>query len=241
MKIKKFLLPIFLLLSMMVGCKEVLISDLNETDANEVLQTLLIRGIDAKKERANKNGFEVLVEHKDLVRSLEILKEHSLPREKFQSLGSIFSNQNMISSQTEELARLSFAISQELSATFSRIDGVLDARVHVVLVQHDQASNITTAPSAAVFIRHIETSPIVNMISGIKETVARSVPGLTLDRVSVLTEVFKENFIKPTIIEQKWYEKSYVIAILGIFSLITILGLIFIIFYIKGFRFIKKV
>ncbi len=241
MKIKKFLLSICLFISLISGCKEVLISDLSESDANEVLQTLLIRGIDAKKERANKNGFEVLVEDKDFIRALEILKEHSLPREKFQSLGSIFSNQNMISSQTEELARLSYAISQELSATFSRIDGVLDARVHVVLVQHDQASNITTAPSAAVFIRHIESSPIINMISGIKETVARSVPGLTLDRVSVLTEVFKENVIKPTLVEEKWYENVYIVVSISIFSFIFILLSIFTIFYIKGFRFIKKV
>lgn len=49
---------------------------------------------------------------------------------------------------------MAYAISQELSDTFSRIDGVLTARVHVVLGGTDQATDTRTLPSAAVFLRH---------------------------------------------------------------------------------------
>lgn len=62
-----------------------------------------------------------------LVQSLEILKENNLPRADYENLGKVFSGQGMISSASEEQARMAYAISQELSDTFSRIDGVLTA------------------------------------------------------------------------------------------------------------------
>ena len=110
---------------------------------------VLKRGVSADKVATGKTGFTIEVEEEDMVRALEIIKENSLPRAQFQSLGTVFSGQGMIASQTEEQARLAFALSQELSASFSKIAGVIDARVHVVLVQHDQASGLTTPPSAA--------------------------------------------------------------------------------------------
>jgi type III secretion protein J len=177
------------------GCRENLYSGLSEADANEMVFVLLNRGIDAKKVSQGKTGFAVTVEEEHFVRSLEIIKEHSLPREKFQSLGTVFSGSGMISSQLEEQSRLAYAISQELSGTFSRIDGVLDARVHVVLMHNEQGTGLTTPPSASVFIRHVADSPVVDMVSGIRETAAKAVPGLAISNVSVVLEPFKENII----------------------------------------------
>ena len=158
----------------LTACNETLYSNLSEAEANEMLVTLLKRGIAAQKTPGS-DGFSIEVPKEDLILSLEIVKEHSLPRAQFASLGTVFSGQGMIASQTEEQARLAFAISQELSATFSKIDGVLDARVHVVLVQHEQSSGLTTPPSAAIFIRHTKDSPVTEMISGIKDTAANGV------------------------------------------------------------------
>ena len=220
---------IFLSALLLCGCREALYSNLSESDANEMLATLLQRGIEAKKVTSGKEGYAIEVESDDLIRSLEIIKEHSLPRAQFQSLGTVFSGQGMISSQTEEQSRLAFALAQELSATFSKIDGVLDARVHVVLVQHEQASGVTTPPSAAVFIRHTKGSPVVDMISGIKDTTARSVPGLTHDRVAVMTEAFEEEVFPVSIPKTKWYEGTvgYTLSALGglLVALALILGL----------------
>ena len=68
------------------GCKENLYSGLTEDDANEMLITLLKRGVNASKVNEGKNGFSIVVEQEDLIRSLEIVKENSLPKMKFQSL-----------------------------------------------------------------------------------------------------------------------------------------------------------
>lgn len=197
---------VLIVLVALTGCKEQLYSQMDEAEANEMLVTLLKRGVEAQKVAAGKTGFNIMVEKEDLIRALEIIKEHSLPREQFQSLGTVFSGQGMIASQTEEQARLGFAISEELANTFSKIDGVLNARVHIVLVHHDQASGLTTPPSAAVFIRHTKDSPVSGMIAGIKDTAAKAVPGLNIDNVSVMTELFQESILAPRLKVPKWYE-----------------------------------
>lgn len=197
------------------GCRENVYSGVSEDDANEMVSALLRRGIDAQKVSEGKGAFSVKVEHEDLVRSVDILKENSLPRATYQSLGTVFTGQAMISSQLEEQARLAYALSEELSVTFARIDGVLDSRVHVTLVQHEQSSGITTPPSAAVFLRHTPDSPAVRMESDIRQTASRAVPGLTPDRVSVMYEEFREKVIPPAVHKAKWYERPYAIGLLS--------------------------
>ncbi len=195
MRISPAVLAFILAPALLAGCRESLYSGMSEADANEMVYVLLNRGVDARKENAGKAGFFVTVDGENLIRSLEIIKEHSLPRTKFQSLGTVFSGQGMISSQLEEQSRLAFALSQELSSTFSRIDGVLDARVHVVLMHNEQGTGLTTPPSASVFIRHTKDSPVPDMVGGIRETTARAVPGLSIEKVSVVLESFQENIV----------------------------------------------
>ena len=62
-------------------------------------------------------------------------------------------------------------------------------------MHNEQGTGLTTPPSASVFIRHIKDSPVVDMISGIRETTARAVPGLDISNVSVVLETFKENVV----------------------------------------------
>ena len=146
-------LPFLLVLSLcaaLLGCQVEVYRGLTEAQVNTMLSTLLKRGIRAEKTAAGKAGFTLSVDEEQLVQSLEILKENNLPRADYENLGKVFSGQGMISSASEEQARMAYAISQELSDTFSRIDGVLTARVHVVLGGTDQATDTRTLPSAAV-------------------------------------------------------------------------------------------
>ena len=103
----------------------------------------------------------------------------------------------MISSTSEVQARMSYALSQELADTLSRIDGVLTARVHVVLGVNDKVNNITIAPSAAVFLRHTLDSPVVNLVPEIRELVAGAVASLKYDNVSVMLVPVRESVTVP--------------------------------------------
>ena len=180
----------------LAGCKAEIYQGLSEGQANSMLSLLLKYGISAEKQ-ATKTGFTLSVDDKRIVQALEILRENSLPREEFQSLGKVFSAQGMISSATEEQARLAYALSQELSDTFSRIDGVLTARVHVVLGNTDLASGKATPPSVAVFLRHNPDSQATRLVSSIRELAANAVPGLRQDGVSVMLVPVRDTISVP--------------------------------------------
>lgn len=218
---------------MITGCREVMYSNLSEEDANELLAVLLERNIDATKVNEGKQGYKVEVDKDDFVNALAIAKDHALPKTRYQDIGSIFTGQGLISSQTEERTRLSYAISQELSNTLQRIDGVLDARVHVVLSEYDQMSGRTTLPSAAVYIRHTPDSPVPNMIVGIKETVARSVPALDVANVSVMEESYVPNVIAPVIKKRTNYAEITLTWLAALIPLIAGAGFLL---YFKGYR-----
>ena len=191
---------LFLLLSLLLllaGCKVEMYSGLSEDQANQMLSTLLRRGIEAEKQAAGKNGYTLLVDDDQLVRALQILKENSLPREAFKNLGEVFAGDGMISSTSEVQARMSYALSQELADTLSRIDGVLTARVHVVLGGTDQATDTRTLPSAAVFLRHTPDSPVVNLVAKIRELTSKAVPDLDYERVSVMLVPVREQVSVP--------------------------------------------
>lgn len=185
---RRWLRPLvaFLLCVLLCGCQVEVYRGLTEGQVNVMLSTLLKRGIKAEKIAAGKAGFSLAVDERQLVQTLEILNENNLPRPAYDNLGKIFSGQGMISSASEEQARLAYAISQELSDTFSRIDGVLTSRVHVVLGGTDEGGENRILPSAAVFLRHNPDSPVVNLVPKIRELAAKAVPDLDYERVSVM-------------------------------------------------------
>ena len=209
----------------LTACQVEVHTGLSEEQANLMLGTLLKRGITVTKENKGKNGFALLVEEAQLVQALDILRENGLPHDTFQSLGDVFKGQGMISSPSEEDARLAFAISQELSATFASIDGVLSARVHVVLGKVDEAVNLRIPPSVGVFIRHNPESVVVTMTSKIRELAAHAVPGLTMENVAVMMTPVRETVTVPPPVSTRWQEKHLVPALFGVLALGIGLGM----------------
>lgn len=205
---------LILAILLMAGCQTELYSGLGEEEANRMLSTLLERGIDAEKVAKGKNGFNILVDNQDVVRSLDILAANGLPWPKYETLGQVFSGQGMISSPLEEQSRLSFALAQELAETFSHIDGVLTARAHVVLAAHDQTTGQTTPASASIFLRHTPDSQVVNMTAKIKEISAQSVPGLAFDKVSVMLVPVRSEVILSEVTPQAWATRPLPLALM---------------------------
>lgn len=79
-----------------------------------------------------------------------------------------------------------YGLSQGLSETISDIDGVLSARVHIVLPENDPLRQNLVPSSASVFIRHKAAAPMADLIPQVKMLVANGVAGLAYDNVSVV-------------------------------------------------------
>lgn len=186
---------------MLAGCKTEVYRGLTESQANAMMAVLLKNGIEPEK-TADKEGYAIAVESDRVTQTLELMRENNLPRSEFDTMGDVFAAKGMISSATEEKARMTYALSQELSDTFSRIDGVLTARVHVVLQNEDLATGKTTPASAAVFLRHTPDSQAPGLVARIRELAANAVPGLSPDRVSVMLVPVRETITVPMLEEE---------------------------------------
>ena len=101
-------------------------------------------------------------------------------------MGQVFKKDGLVSSPTQERAQMIFALSQELSRTVSEIDGVLSARVHLVLPENDPLRQQLVPSSASVFIRHRSNAAVGNLVPQVKMLVANGVAGLSYDKVSVI-------------------------------------------------------
>ena len=135
------------------GSRVELYAGATESEANEMLVVLLDAGLNAEK-AATKAGVSISVDSGQVAQALEILRSRGLPRESFAGMGQIFQKEGLVSSPLEERARYIYALSQELANTFSQMDGVLVARVHVVLPERGGVGESTMPSTAAVFIKH---------------------------------------------------------------------------------------
>lgn len=178
------------------GCKSEVYQGLSENQANAMMAVLMKHGIVPEK-TSDKTGYTLAVENDQIVQTLDLMRENNLPRADYENMGQIFAAKGMISSSTEEQARLTYALSQELTETFSQIDGVLTARVHVVLGAQDLATGKETPPSAAVFLRHTPDSQVTHLVPRVRELAANAVPGLKQDNVSVMLVAVRETSTAP--------------------------------------------
>ncbi|MBK3666666.1 type III secretion inner membrane ring lipoprotein SctJ [Bradyrhizobium diazoefficiens] len=177
------LLPLLLLL---IGCKADLYTKVQEREANEMLAVLLRNGVDSARVAAKDGTSTIQVEQSQIAFSIDLLNSEGLPHHTFKSLGEVFSGTGLIASPTEERARYVYALSEELSRTISDIDGVLSARVHVVLPKNDLLRRDATPSSASVFIRHDSKADLSILQPQIKMLVANSIEGLSYDKVAVV-------------------------------------------------------
>lgn len=161
-----------------------LFSSASEGEANEVLSVLLDAGMNAAK-NITKTGVAVSVEGHDVARALDILRTRGLPRDRFDGMGQIFRKEGLVSSPLEERARYVYALSQELAGTLTQMDGVVTARVHVVLPERGGVGEDATPSTAAVFIKHQLGYNLDALQPQIRKLVTHAIPGLTEDRVSI--------------------------------------------------------
>jgi len=169
----------------LAGCKEAVYTKLSQRDANDVLLTLLQGGVDAEKRGADGKSFSVWVPESKMATSIELLQAAGEPPRHYANLGEIFAQKGLVSSPRQERARFIFGLEQELDETLSQIDGVLVARVQIVLPNNDPLAVKTKPASASVFLKYRADVNMQVVVPEVKDLVVRSVQGLSADRVAV--------------------------------------------------------
>jgi type III secretion protein J len=200
---------------LLAGCENELYSKISEQEANEMVAALAESGIHSSKSSADGKTWSVTVPDSDTAASLEILRVRGLPRDRFQSLGDVFKKEGLVSSPSEERIRFIYAMSQELSNTLSQIDGVVTARVHVVIPSNDPLAERVIPASASVFIKHRPELNTQLVTPAIKNLVFRSIEGLNYDDISVS---FFVSDAPPASVSRNeaWYSSTWFALLVGI-------------------------
>lgn len=182
-RLRRFLiLPLVLFLA---ACQTEIYSELPEREVNEMMSVLLDAGVQATK-TVGQEGFSLTVDSSSVQRALEVLSANGLPRGSRESIGQVFAKSGIVSSPFEERVRYVYALSEEVAQTLQEIDGVLVARVHIVMPEAPALGETAKPSSAAVFIRTREGYDLEYLTPQIRRLVANSIEGLTFDAVTVI-------------------------------------------------------
>lgn len=169
----------------LVGCNSELYSNLEEREVNEMISVLSVNGIDASRTTDGKGTFGISVSNGDFSNAIATLSEKGLPRQNFGSLGQVFNSDKLVSTPFEERARFMYALNQELSDSISRINGVVSARVHIMVPETSPFEKNQTPPRASVFIYQEQGTDLRPQIPTIKNLIVNSLDNLEYSFVEV--------------------------------------------------------
>ena len=137
----------------LAGCSANVLHGIDERAANEATAALERVGIGAEKvpDDATSPGaaanFTVRVAAGDANRAVDLLHALGLPRERRRGFAETYGQPSLIPTPSEERARYVNATAGEIEKTLETIDGVIGARVHLVLEDADPLS-LDTKPRA---------------------------------------------------------------------------------------------
>lgn len=186
MKRLRLLVSMMACLVLLAACKTQLYTNLTEQEANDMLQVLLSDGVAANKGDMGEGIFNITVSDEDVGRALKMLDMHGLPRKSRESIGQVFAKSGIVSSPFEERVRYVFALGEEVSNTLQQIDGVMVARVHIVMPEEPGLGREAKPSSAAVFIKQQAGFDLDFRVPQIRRLVANSIEGVKYEEVSVV-------------------------------------------------------
>jgi type III secretion protein J len=189
------LLRLGLLVGALAGCTVPVQHGLDEASANEVVTALERAGIGAEKAHAEGPStgagpsFSVEVSGADVARALEHLRAVGLPRGQRKGLAETYAQPSLVPSATEDRARYVEALGNEIERTLETVDGVVSARVHLVLAESDPFASDAKVrvPAQAAVLLKIRTDAVTPLgEADVQRLVAGSVPGLAPAGVAVV-------------------------------------------------------
>lgn len=175
-----------------LGCTAEIQHGLEENQANEIVAVLREAGIraDKKKEKGRVPTFTITVPGKDAANAFAVLSARNLPKQPRKGVYELFGKSSLVPTSTEEHMKKVYAVQSELAETLEKMEGVLDARVHLVLPQKDffrDSEDPGEKAGASVFLKIIPDYDVAP-VPKIQELVAGAVSGLDPESVSVLIQ-----------------------------------------------------
>src|SRR5262245_61075604 len=176
------------------ACSTNILHGVDERSANEATAALERAGIGAEKlpdEGAAAGAgatYTIRVAHADGTRAVDLLRALGLPRDRRRGFSETYGQPSLIPTPSEERARYVDALTGEIERTLESADGVVSARVHLVLEENDPLATDAKPRSAARAAVLLKARPGTTPLSegDVQKLVAGSVAGLEPAAVSVV-------------------------------------------------------
>lgn len=187
----------------LTGCdsSRTIIHDRTETEANEILNVLESKGIQAEKSKAIEAGgggasketkWNIVVKEGDAVEAMAILNQSGLPRRPTQNLLNIFANTGLVPSEMAQKIRYQAGLAETLASIIRKMDGVLDAEVQISFPEEDPLNpgHSKDKITASVYVKYspLLDDPNAHLETKIKRLVSSGVPGLDYNNVTVILD-----------------------------------------------------
>jgi type III secretion protein J len=179
------------------ACSTNILHGIDERAANDAARALERAGIGAEKVAEDNTGangtangarFTLRVSTGDGARALDLLRALGLPREPRHGFSETYGRPSLIPTPSEERARYVDALAGEIERTLEGVDGVVSARVHLVLEEEDplavDAKPRAGARAAVLLTTLPGRTPIAR--EDVQRLVAGSVSGLDAAAVAVV-------------------------------------------------------
>jgi len=176
------------------ACSTNILHGVDERSANEATAALERAGIGAEKQpdegAAAGAGatYTIRVAHADGTRAVDLLRALGLPHDRRRGFAETYGQPSLIPTPSEERARYIDALAGEIERTLESADGVISARVHLVLEESDplaaDARPRNPARAAVLLKARPGTAPFND--ADVQKLVAGSVAGLEPKAVSVV-------------------------------------------------------
>lgn len=209
LKIRRLFFIFIPLLSLLLltGCEtnNVIINDMDEREANEIVVFLASKGIAAQKIQSTSTApgggtanirWSISVEPDKTTEAMAILNQNGLPRKQGTNLLDLFAKQGLMSTDKEETIRYQAGLASQIANTIRKIDGIIDADVQLSFPS--EAGVGVGAPGAAtqqrvtasVYVKHsgILDDPNSHLVTKIKRLVSGAVNGLDINDVTVISD-----------------------------------------------------
>ena len=176
------------------ACSTNVLHGIDERAANDATAALERAGIGAEKlpdeGTASGNGasYTIRVAHGDGTRAVDLLAALGLPRDKRRGFAETYGQPSLIPTPSEERARYLDATAGEIERTLETVDGIVSARVHLVLEETDPLAIDAKPKSAARAAVLLKARPGAAPIAAadVQKLVAGSVAGLDATAVTVV-------------------------------------------------------
>ena len=228
--------------SFLISCgTKAIVHDLEEREANRILELLADKNIQGLKIMADKGRsitYTIHVPGASRMDAIRLLNQNDLPRRPDKGYHEVFSESGLIPTSTEERAKQLAAIEGEIERQLKLIDGILDVEVQLVMPE-DNALRTTqeqrAKTTASVTVRYLPgeggTKPLTE--STVQAIVAAGVEKLASQDVVVLMTPaigFKANATvnAETVSGIHWSQKKFNLIVAGAigFVLLLLLGLL---------------